>query len=139
MNDSIRYNLNKFIEELKHKNINFQNENFVDFDFSSLSPMDFVYADSPYSVGVGVYQDGKRGFNGWSKDDENRLCDIFDELNGRKVKWAMSNMLENKGVTNCKLYNWSKKYHIHDMKINYNGANYQRKTGTSREVLITNY
>ena len=34
---------------------------------------DFIYCDCPYSLGVGVYQDGKRGFNGWSKNDDKQL------------------------------------------------------------------
>ena len=139
MNDSIRKNLNKFVERLHNGNYAFVNKNFVDFDFSELDENDFVYCDCPYSLGVGVYQDGKRGFNGWSKDDDKKLFDILDKLNEQGVRFALSNMFENKGMKNDELIEWSKKYKVYHFNVNYNGSNYQRKESKSDEVLITNY
>ena len=100
---------------------------------------DFVYCDPPYSIGTGVYQDGKRGFNGWSKEDDKKLFAILDKLNERNVKFAMSNVFENKGLRNDELIEWSKKYKVHHYNMNYNGSNYHRKESKSDEVLITNY
>ena len=139
MNDSIRNNLNRFVEKLHSGNYTFCNKNFDEFDFSDFDSNDFVYCDPPYSIGTGVYQDGKRGFNGWSKEDDKKLFAILDELNEKDVKFAMSNVFENKGLRNEELIEWSKKYKVHHLRMNYNGANYQRKESKSDEVLITNY
>jgi len=139
MNDSIRHNLNVFVDKLHNGDFAFCNKNFVDFDFSDLNHDDFVYCDCPYSIGNGVYQDGKRGFNGWSKDDDKKLFDILDSLDDKGVKFAMSNVFENKGLTNDELIKWSKRYKVFHFDMNYNGSNYQRKSCKSDEVLITNY
>ena len=139
MNDSIRNNLNRFVEKLHSGDYIFCNKKFDEFDFSDFDSNDFVYCDPPYSIGTGVYQDGKRGFNGWSKEDDKKLFAILDELNERDVKFAMSNVFENKGLRNEELIEWSKKYRVHHYNMNYNGSNYQRKESKSDEVLITNY
>ena len=139
MNDSIRNNLNRFVEKLHSGNYTFYNRKFDEFDFSDFDSNDFVYCDPPYSIGTGVYQDGKRGFNGWSKEDDKKLFAILDKLNEKDVKFAMSNVFENKGLRNEELIEWSKKYKVHHLRMNYNGANYQRKESKSDEVLITNY
>ena len=139
MNDSIRNNLNRFVEKLHSGDYTFCNKKFDEFDFSDFDSNDFVYCDPPYSIGTGVYQDGKRGFNGWSKEDDKKLFAILDELNERDVKFALSNVFENKGLRNEELIEWSKKYRVHHLRMNYNGANYQRKESKSDEVLITNY
>ena len=139
MNDSIRNNLNRFVEKLHSGDYIFCNKKFDEFDFSDFDSNDFVYCDPPYSIGTGVYQDGKRGFNGWSKEDDNKLFAILDELNERNVKFAMSNVFENKRLRNEELIEWSKKYRVHHYNMNYNGSNYQRKESKSDEVLITNY
>ena len=139
MNDSIRKNLNRFVEKLHSGDYTFCNKKFDEFDFSDFDSNDFVYCDPPYSIGTGVYQDGKRGFNGWSKEDDKKLFDILDELNERDVKFALSNVFENKGLRNEELIEWSKKYKVYHLRMNYNGANYQRKESKSDEVLITNY
>ena len=139
MNDSIRNNLNRFVEKLHSGDYIFCNKKFDEFDFSDFDSNDFVYCDPPYSIGTGVYQDGKRGFNGWSKEDDKKLFAILDELNEKDVKFAMSNVFENKGLRNEELIEWSKKYRVHHYNMNYNGSNYQRKESKSDEVLITNY
>ena len=139
MNDSIRNNLNRFVEKLHSSDYTFCNKKFDEFDFLDFDSNDFIYCDPPYSIGTGVYQDGKRGFNGWSKEDDKKLFAILDELNEKDVKFAMSNVFENKGLRNEELIEWSKKYKVHHYNMNYNGSNYQRKESKSDEVLITNY
>lgn len=139
MNEAIRKNLNRFVTKLHSGNYIFENKNFVDFDFSKLSSEDFVYCDCPYSLGVGVYQDGKRGFNGWSKNDDNALFNILDELSGRNIRFALSNVFELKGMFNEELIKWSEKYNTVHINANYNGSNYQKKPSKTDEVLIMNY
>ena len=140
MNNNIRNNINKFVNEMHSKNIIFQCGDFKDFNFKPLGINDFVYCDSPYLISGAVYQDGKRGFKGWNRQDDIDLCKILDILSERNIKFAMSNMLESKGNKNETLIEWSKKYKIHNLSMNYGGSNYQRKSiGKDVEVLITNY
>lgn len=142
MNSGIRKNLNKFIEKIQSKNIEFQTKDFDKFDFSDLESGDFVYCDPPYLISGAVYQDGKRGFKGWSQEDDLKLFKILDELNERQIKFALSNMTYSKSRYNEKLIDWASKYNTYNLKMNYNGCNYQRKADGEHkdiEVLITNY
>ena len=63
----------------------------------------------------------------------------FSNFNEMGIRFALSNVLENKGMRNDELIEWSKKYKTHHLDMNYGGANYQRKNGKSDEVLIVNY
>lgn len=121
-------------------NIQLTNKNFKEFDFSLVRDDDFVYCDPPYRSSVGSYNDGKRGFEGWTVEDDLALFDILDELNNRGVKFALSNVLFNNGLSNKELQEWSSNYKVHLLRINYANSNYQRnKAGETKEVLITNY
>lgn len=140
MNDNIRNNVNNFVNAIHSKNIYYQCGDFKEFNFDELNTDDFVYCDPPYLISGAVYQDGKRGFKGWNQQDDIDLYNILDDLDKRNIKFALSNMLESKGRENEYLVNWSKKYNIHNLSMNYNGGNYQRKVNNKDvEVLITNY
>lgn len=137
-NEILRKRLISFVEIIK--NIEFQNQNFKEFDFSKITEKDFVYLDPPYRISTGSYNDGKRGFEGWSVEDDLRLFSILDELNTRNIKFALSNMIINKGLKNKELIEWSKKYKIHILVVDYKNSNYQKnKEYETTEVLITNY
>jgi len=140
MNNNIRNNVNKFVEVIQGRDICFKSGDFRQFDYNLLTPNDFVYADPPYLVSGAVYQDGKRGFSGWKQQDDDDLCRILDELNANGIRFAMSNMLESKGIRNEKLIDWASKYNVIELSINYGGSNYQRKKeGKDIEVVIKNY
>ena len=143
-NASIKENLIDFMNALHSKNIFFTKLDFDKFDFSQLGKNDFVYCDPPYLIAVGTYNDGKRGFTGWSGDQEQKLLSILDKLNDRKIKFALSNVLTHKGRRNDLLNNWVKNNHytVHNINKDYANSNYQTssRNGTlTREVLITNY
>lgn len=109
-----------------------------------MSKNDFVYCDPPYLITSGTYNDGKRGFTGWNKAEEYNLLRILDSLNNSNIRFALSNILEHKGICNCILKDWlsERPYNIHYMKSNYKNSNYHSKNlnkGASIEVLITNY
>src|SRR5699024_8766089 len=123
----------------KEKDIIFLNNDFRKIKINKLKNNDFVYLDPPYSLSCGVYQDGKRGFNGWNKKDDLDLFDLIDNLNQKNIKFALSNLIESKGIKNDLLINRCKNYNIIKLNMNYNGANYQRKSKKDIEVLITNY
>lgn len=139
--DTTKKKFINFMERLKTLNIYFDSRDFRDINFSKVTKNDLVYFDPPYLISCGNYNDGKRGFNGWSKQDDLDLMELCDNLNKKGVKFAMSNMLENKGKNNIELIKWSKRYNVHYLDCDSKNSNYRRsKEGfNSIEVLITNY
>lgn len=137
-NKNIEKRLELFMEKMN--NIEFTSENFIDLDYSEITTKDFVYFDPPYRSSVGSYNDGKRGFEGWAVNDDLKLFEIIDSLDKRGIKFALSNVFYNNGLTNIELKEWSKKYNIHYLEASYINSNYQRKKcDKTKEVLITNY
>ena len=140
-NHVMRDNLIAMINRLG--NIEFSSTDFLYYDYSFLKAGDFVYADPPYLITCGSYNDGKRGFRGWGIDDEIALYALLDELNRKGVKFALSNVSVHKGEKNTILSDWRKKnkYHMHHIRFNYDNCNYhtENKKNKTDEVLITNY
>lgn len=140
-NDVMRENLVKMVAQIEH--VEFMSKDFLDFDYDVLKAGDFLYADPPYLITCGSYNDGKRGFRGWNEEDEKDLYEILDQLNERGVKFALSNVASHKGTTNKILLDWKKnnKYHLHHINFNYDNCNYhsENKKNKTDEVLITNY
>ncbi|MCM1432283.1 MAG: Dam family site-specific DNA-(adenine-N6)-methyltransferase [Muribaculaceae bacterium] len=140
-NDVMRENLTKLqgiIERVRYTSCDFR-----EFDYNLMKSGDFLYADPPYLITCGSYNDGKRGFKGWGEKDERALYDILDMLSERGIKFALSNVSHHKGEKNSILLDWRKtrKYHMHRINFNYDNCNYHTKNGenSTREVLITNY
>lgn len=132
----------KCIERLNQIDIQFTNNDFINIDFSKLNEHDFVYLDPPYLITCGNYNDGKRGFKGWTKEDDIKLMELCDGLNEIGVRFALSNVLRNKDKENERLIEWSKKYNVHHLNNSYRNCNYQTKDksrNTTDEVLIVNY
>ena len=144
-NASMKQNLEKFIIRLKETNIGFANVCFNNFDFKFLNSNDFVYCDPPYLITTGTYNDGKRGFKGWTDREEKQLLKTLDNLDNQNVKFALSNVLEHKGKSNDILKSWISRnpnYKINFINFHYSNSNYQtldRNKSASIEVLITNY
>ena len=90
----------------------------------------------------GWFNDGKRGFKGWDEEQEIRLLNFLDRLNEKGIKFALSNVFENKGLRNDLLIQWCERneYFVYPISSNYSNSSYHRKDrNTSLEVLITNY
>ena len=144
-NASMKENLELFIIQIKKTDPIFSNLCFTEFDYSFLTQKDFVYADPPYLITTGTYNNGKRGFKGWNEKTEHQLLTLLDQLNARGIKFALSNVLEHKGKENSILKNWLNKnpnYIINHITSHYANSNYQtlvRDKKGSIEVLITNY
>lgn len=140
-NASIRYNLIQFCNELKRKDFRLSAFDFREFDFSNFGSDDFVYCDPPYLITTGTYNDGKRGFNGWSEKDDIDLMNLLDDLNTKNVKFAMSNVIYHIGNSNDRLIEWSNKYIVSYIDADYSNCYYTLKDKTAKtvEVLITNY
>ncbi len=144
-NATMRQNLVCFIHALQSKNIIFYALDFREFLAKiPLSDNSFVYADPPYLITQGTYNDGKRGFSGWNENLEKDLLENLANLHKNHIKFALSNVLTHKGIANEMLQKWIAQngFFVVNLEANYTNANYQAKhkdKALTQEVLITNY
>lgn len=134
-NDKLRNRFIKFVERIKTMDIDFRSQDFREFEFQY---GDFTYIDPPYLLGTASYNEN----GGWTERDDCDLLSILDSLNKSNIKFALSNVFENKGKINERLIEWSKQYKVHHLNNSYSDSNYQssdRGKDTTIEVLITNY
>lgn len=138
---NMRKNLIKFSDKLDDINHEFTDKYFTDIDYSFLKKEDFVYLDPPYLITNGSYNDGNRGFKNWDDKQETAMYKLMDYLTDRKVRFALSNVLEHKGNKNKMLeeYLINKTYNVYDLNYTYRNSSHNTKQKNSREVLITNY
>lgn len=147
-NDNIKKNLIDFVKRIKAPFFYFTCRDFADrieTILNSYDADDFVYCDPPYLITTGSYNDGKRGFKGWSETEELQLLDSLVKLDNSNVKFALSNVINHKGLTNVLLEKWitENKFNCHFLNADklYSNSNYQSKDRNKKtvEVLITNY
>ena len=137
-NPNLEKNFINYINKLNKTNIGFTNEDFKDLNVDILTKDDLVYCDPPYLVTCASYNES----DGWNKTHERELLELLDKLNNKGIRFALSNVLENKGKSNDILKEWSKKYNVNHLNNTYGNCNYHAKdksTGGTDEVLITNY
>lgn len=97
---------------------------------------DFVYLDPPYFNTTATYTEN----GGWSEEDENRLYEFCENLNNRGIKFAISNVFENKDIKNNKLIDWceANNWNVYTFdKFTYMACG--KGNSNAKEVLITNY
>lgn len=143
-NNGMEQNLIRFVNAIQTKKIEFSSLDFDNFDYSQLQSGDLVYADPPYLITTGTYNDGKRGFTGWNSDMEETLLARLSQLDKKEVKFALSNVLQHKGKSNDILIKWIEKngYKVNYLNKDYSNCNYHtlnRDKNSSVEVLVTNY
>lgn len=134
-NDQLKERFISFVNHLQQLNVEFDNIDFRDMEFQY---GDFVYLDPPYLHTTATYNEN----GGWTEQDEKDLLFMLDTLDKSHIKFALSNVFENKGSRNEILIEWAKKYNVHYLNHTYSHCNYQSKdkgTNTTVEVLITNY
>ena len=139
-NPNMEKNFIKFIDKLKQLNICFANKDFNELKVDNLKQNDFIYCDPPYLITCTAY--GRSKSKGWNEDKEKELYELLDKINSKGVRFALSNVFENKGKSNDLLKEWSKKYVVNYLNNSYSNCSYQAKDkseGTTIEVLITNY
>ena len=136
-NSSINENLKRFVEALHKQDSEFLTRDFREISATELQVGDFVYCDPPYLITTASYNES----NGWLPTDEQDLLDYLDTLNGKGIKFALSNVTRHKGRTNEILIRWAEKYNMHVLNFNYNNSSYhgKNKEEITEEVLITNY
>ena len=137
-NPTLKSRFVKFIDRLNNINIEFLNKDFRYLEPKELNDKDFVYFDPPYLVTCATYNEK----DGWNQQNDIDLMDLCDKLNENNIKFAMSNVLENKGKINELLKEWSNKYNVYHLDKTYGNCNYHTKDkskNSTDEVLITNY
>ena len=140
-NKKMEVKLENFIDKIEEQNCKFTCVDFRDFDTSGLTENDFVYIDPPYLITCATYNEQ----GGWSENDERELLCFLEELNNKKIRFALSNVLRSKGKENNILIDWlnknTAKYRAINLNYNYSNSNYHTKdkTSNSEEVLIINY
>lgn len=136
-NDAIRKNLAGFLDYLHGNKVSFFNLDFREFDLSGLGIKDFVYCDPPYYVSTATYN------SSWGEVEERALLELLDRLNEAGVRFALSNVLTNKGEENPILNAWVKErdYKVLHLDKSYANSSYHRtnKDTKSDEVLIYNF
>lgn len=139
-NVKMQNKLVSFVERVNEQNCTFTSRDFRLFDISNLNKNDFVYIDPPYLITCATYNE----LGGWTDRDEKALLEFLDNLDNKKIKFALSNVLETKGNKNHTLINWlneRKKMNVYHLNYSYSNCNYHTKNKNSicDEVLITNY
>ena len=135
-NDCLLEKLISFSRRIKELDVKFicsSYETLIDLEINTKS---FFYIDPPYMLTTGSYNDGKRGFNGWDKEQEKRLFEFLDELHLSSCKFMLSYVVTHNGETNLALMNWLKENGYHLIRLgDILGISGSRR----KEVLITNY
>ena len=91
----------------------FSTTDFREMDLGFLGENDLIYCDPPYLISTGSYNDGNRGFRDWHEEEEAALLGLLDRLNGQGTRFALSNVLYHKGLSNDLLIEWSQNYRYH--------------------------
>lgn len=139
-NFKLQTKLNDFIDRLQSISCSFYSLDFRKLATHTLAQSDFVYCDPPYLITCATYNENGQ----WTTSDETDLLSKLDELNSANIRFALSNVLRNKGKENTILLEWLKKnshYNCISLNYNYYNSNYHTtdKTNRTEEVLITNY
>lgn len=118
----------------KNKRVEYCNMNFEKL-LDRITPDTLVYADPPYRSTLGVYNDGRRGFEGWTIKHEHGLCLFLDEINRKGSCFILSYVLQVNDFYNKEVSQWAtdNRYNIIDVETP------QGRYNNRREVLITNY
>jgi adenine-specific DNA-methyltransferase len=134
-NDEMYEKIISFNLRCNELNITFNCGNYLDC-LPLIEKNDFVYLDPPYLSNRGVYQDGKRGFNGWDKKQENQMYEFMNKLSSKGVMFMLSNFTDHDGNQNASLIEWAKN---NNYKVIYDSKITKRNRQDRREILVINY
>lgn len=130
-NDNLLEKFISFSRVIKEKSISFSSYSFD--ELTNVNSDYFIYMDPPYRLTTGSYNDGKRGFEGWTQEHEQQLMEYADKLNSNNIKFMISYVLEHSGIENTKMKKWLKKNNYKVIKMNPTNS---RKR---KEIIIINY
>ena len=134
-NDKVLEKLISFSRAIKEKDCLFHSLDFKELN-EHIHSQAFFYADPPYQLTTGSYNDGKRGFNGWNETLENDLFAFLNHLDKEGNLFMLSYVVEHRGMKNNNLTNWVKNNNYRIIKL----GDVMGISGSLRkEVLIVNY
>ena len=119
----------------KAKNIELLNMDFNDFDLNRFPKDTVFYFDPPYILTNATYNDGKRGFNGWDEEQDNKLLRFLEKIDANGQKFMLSNLLYHNKKTNGRLIEWCDKNRFRIIELIPHAGRY----GKRREILVVNY
>lgn len=130
-NKNMREKLIRFSGRCNERDINFVSKDFREFNFDTY---DFLFVDPPYIETTATYNEN----GGWSYQEEKEL---LSRLKNTSAKWMLTNQIISKGKENKLLVDFleSGGYNVHILKDTTKNCNYQRKSGETVEVIVTNY
>ena len=140
-NGRMEQKLLAFLDRIREQDCCFTCCDFRELNTSAWTSRDFVYADPPYLITCATYNEQ----GGWDADAERALLSFLDELDERKIRFALSNVLRSKGRENKILLDWlvrnADRYQAVGLDYSYSNSSYQTKdrSSSSEEVLIINY
>lgn len=133
-NDRIIAKLVSFCRVIKDKEVVFSN---IPFDKLNKIIEDgtVYYSDPPYRETTATYNDGKRGFEGWTIEHERYLCSLIDSLTSKHVKCVFSYVLKVDSFYNRDIENWANEKGYRIVSVPETQGRYNDR----QEVLILNY
>lgn len=138
-NSKMQRKLEGFIYRIKSGDYVFTNGDFRDVKLDNFTDKSFFYVDPPYLITCATYNEQ----DGWTEDDEKDLLSYLEEIDKRGIRFALSNVLENKGKKNEILMEWikkNKKFRAILLDYDYSNSNYHTQhKGVTKEVLVINY
>lgn len=132
INDNTIQKLRDYCRVMKTKNFTFTNLTYSElFKQFELNKNDFVYLDPPYLI-------SEAGYNAyWSKELEEGLYLLLDELDSKGIRFMMSNVSKHKGKENPHLSKISK-YKIVELDFDYEKVA-KKKVSDTQEIIVMNY
>lgn len=133
-NDRLISKFISFARVAKNKGVTINNCDFRVL-LSQSNSNSFFYLDPPYRETIASYNDGKRGFEGWTIEHECTMCKHLDELNAKGGKFLLSYIIDVDGFHNENIENWVKREGYIIIPV----ENTQGRYNNRREVVIKNY
>lgn len=123
-----------FTRRMQEINVIFFNKKFDNLE-ELIAKDTFFYFDPPYRETTATYNDGKRGFDGWSIEHETQLCQFMDKISTMHGKFMLSYVIEIGEFYNQNIISWVNKNHYRIIEVPETQGRYNNR----REVVITNY
>lgn len=129
--DDLKNRILRFFQ--RTSDVTLSNIDYRDIDYFSYPEGTLFYFDPPYLITKAAYNDGKRGFDGWSDEHEKSLYQILSDLNSHNYNFILSNVKEHKGKINTQLINWAYSNNFKIIEMGLSGWRYAKN-----EIIITN-
>lgn len=132
-NFNVEKALKAYFKAARERKLFFYNQDFETFLNSfTISEDDLIYLDPPYLITFSEYN------KIWNKDEEQRLLDLLDTLSKKNIRFAISNLLFQKGKYNALFNYWARQYSIINISSNYISY-HDNSNKNSVEVLVKNF